>query len=1322
MACVDDNLLAAFADGTLSDEEREAVEEHIDRCDVCRRALSALATGLAAGDGDLGVVDEDPVVIPSTGPRDPTGDWPAFLGLDTERFQVKRYLGSGGMGRVYEAIDSHSGALVALKTLKSLSGTTLYRFKKEFRSLAGLRHPNLVTLYELVQEKHQWFFTMELVDGQDFVTWARDAPEEVEADSGGVRWDRLREALFQLGEGLGVLHDAGKVHRDIKPSNVMVTAEGRLVILDFGLVTEIVPDSQQTDLGLIGTVPYMAPEQAAEKPATAASDWYAVGTMVYEALTGGRPFRGPAMKVLLDKQHEAPRSPAELDPTVDPDLNDLCMELLRSDPAERPDGAMVLERLSRARPDLHLPGESSMPGTFEPEHFVGRGDELQQLLRACDAVRTHHGLSVTVVTGPSGIGKTALVERFLAECRRQEVERPLVFRGRCYERETVPYKAFDALVDDLTRYLVRLPTDRLLLVLPPEATYLSDVFPVLQRIGALQDARYLITTIPDPNERRRRAFAALKDLLAGLTRLHPVVISLDDLQWADDDSLALLRAIAGTATMGRLLVILAVRNEDAARLDALSDCLEEASGLGRVTTLALGPLSDQESHQLLARLLESTPSAGGGLSDNGSLVREAGGNPFFLQELVRFVGSHQRQSHPDAIDPDTTPLEAVIAERLAALPDLPRRLLDLIAVAGDAIPKTLLARAAGVDRVSGAWPAALQTLRAERLVRDQGPRDVDPVTTSHDKIREEVTVLLEDGARRETHRRLAEATEELRGDDVDLLARHWAAAGDARRGLDYVIRAADAARDKLAFDHAARLYHTALEMVDDSSLLVTLGRSLGDALASAGWPGRAAEAYLGAARHADRGTRIVLRRMATKQLLTGGYMARGREAIHGVLQEAGLRLPETSGQAFRSLVFHRAWLRLRGLGFREREPDEIPPSAHARMDILFTVAEGLFNTDLIRAVDFQARFLLETLRQGDIRRISMALSREAVGMVAVDTKKIPRGRELIGQAELLARRAGDDAVIATCVAIKACIEFYAGSWQACLRGTEEAERILETRCHGVQFEKASNRWFLLFALLRRGQLKDLSERLRRFAAESQRLGDRYAAVMHRATCNILWLARDEVDQARQDLRGLLDTWPEDSYMSPHYLCALARAEQHLYLGEGEAAWQEMVAAAPLVTKSLLIKNSLVRTMLHRRLGQAALVLAGQGTTHEHHRTYLRHALRYARLLHRERLPYTTAWAALIEAGAHWQEGRLPRARLLDLLTMAIGLLEVADCQAIAAAARRQKGLIVGGAEGEKLIRKADRWLENEGVVNPRKFANLLAPGFSTSPGPRRVAT
>jgi hypothetical protein len=380
-------------------------------------------------------------------------------------------------------------------------------------------------LYELFADDQQhWFFTMEYVDGVDFlraVEPARDSdsrprsmpshttpltpllsPDELETVTfttevrGNLTrhvpariplpprcdFDRLRAMLIQLAEGLLPLHAAGLLHCDMKPSNVLVDRDGRVVILDFGLVYELFANTERT---AGGTIPYISPEQAAGGELTEAADWYSVGVMAYLALTGMLPHRGrTAQEILLAKQTVDPPSPRELQPEVPADLDAICMRLLERDPSLRLKGPELLANLGAGRRN-----QSSLKAfTAQPPGagtFVGRKAELAQLEECWGKLRLGQPV-VVELSGESGVGKSTLMRHFLEGLERRE--RPVVLSGRCYEQESVPFKAMDSVIDSLSRYLRRLPQLQVAALLPREAKRLTQLFPVLDRVEALRAA------------------------------------------------------------------------------------------------------------------------------------------------------------------------------------------------------------------------------------------------------------------------------------------------------------------------------------------------------------------------------------------------------------------------------------------------------------------------------------------------------------------------------------------------------------------------------------------------------------------------------------------------------------------------------------------------------------------------------------------------------------------------------------------------------------------------------------------------------------------
>ena len=542
-----------------------------------------------------------------------------FQGSD--RFMLARRIGAGGMGVVYEAFDQDREEAVAIKTMRNIEATAIYRLKREFRSLVDLDHRNLVALHELFSIDGEWFFTMELVDGVDVLSYVRFGPKMPAEPNGGLGADsitpnrypdyepvhetekvlahpweetvgegvadallrpsqlnRLRKVLRQVAEGVNALHDAQKLHRDIKPSNVLVTPSGRVVLLDFGLTTELDPQGNNatTGVNLVGTVPYMSPEQAARETLSPASDWYSVGVMLYEALSGRQPFTGNVLDVLTAKQQEDPPPPSSLTAGIPVDLDRLCVELIGRDPDSRPCGSEVLGQLDsadrlRARASaMRADCSQDSPPDEHQEHLAALHDSFRAMQR---------GRTVAAyVCGPAGAGKRALVDHFLDQIRRRE--ETVVLSGRCYQCDSVPYRGLDELVDSLSHYLAGLPRLEADALMPRDVIELSQIFPVLPRVEAVAQSRRWDLDTPNRRELRHRAFAGLRELLARLGDRKALVLAIDDLQWSDLRSLVLLRRLLRPPDPPVMLLVLSYHTDD----ESSSRVIRAIAQLGQATS------------------------------------------------------------------------------------------------------------------------------------------------------------------------------------------------------------------------------------------------------------------------------------------------------------------------------------------------------------------------------------------------------------------------------------------------------------------------------------------------------------------------------------------------------------------------------------------------------------------------------------------------------------------------------------------------------------------------------------------------------------------
>ncbi|HWN66724.1 MAG TPA: protein kinase, partial [Haliangium sp.] len=905
--CLTENTLHELVAGRLPADALAHAREHVERCASCR----ALAVELAR-DGHAPSCSTAATEPRTAAPA--TDDFEIVARNLTPRFEILRPLGGGGMGVVYAALDRERGIPVALKTLRHISPDHLLRFKNEFRALQDVTHPNLVTLGELIEGQGQWWLTMELIEGEDIVAHVRPG--------GRLDEGRLRTAMVQLVSALQALHARGLVHRDIKPHNVLVTHAGRVVLLDFGLVAQV----DQSESDVVGTAAYMAPEQARGHEVGPAADWYGVGALLYEALTGKSPFHGPALQVLMAKQNELPRRPGEI-ADVPADLEALCMELLATEPAARPDGAAVLARLAPIAPPTPAPA-----GLTPAAVFVGRRRELRTLADAFSEARAGRDV-IVLIQGESGIGKSALMRRFTNSLRQREPS-VVVLAGRCYERETVPYKALDGVVDALARYLRRLPSSELAIVLPRRAGLLGQVFPVLRKIPALVSLS--VTEVLDPKELRTRAFAVLRELLGRLAEYVPLIVCIDDLQWADAESLELLHAIMAPPEAPALLLMMSSRPSRFGESDHDVEAgMARLRASSRMRLLELERLPREEAIELAGHLLARHPALAG--ADASSVALEAEGHPLFMELVVGY------KSRGPAARPGMHLSEALWAH-IEAL-DLPaRRLLALVAVAGWPLSPEIITATAALP--ASELDATIARLRHASLVRFTDSSRHGTIEPYHGRVREAVLEHLAPETRQECHRLLAhallrvgaagevpldapESSSRAAQQLPDVDSRSWGAetvavhlhgAGDLEQAARYMALAADQASAALAFDRAVRLYRQALELHARAGEPLDTREILGrlvQALVHASRGSEAAAVYLQLAQMARTTTeeRLRLQLSAAEQLLRFGHKEEGARVLDPVLTELGIHRRTTRLGALWSLLWRRAWLRVRGFGY-----------------------------------------------------------------------------------------------------------------------------------------------------------------------------------------------------------------------------------------------------------------------------------------------------------------------------------------------------------------------------------------------------------------------
>jgi hypothetical protein len=1243
-------------------------------------------------------------------PRPATGE--LFCG--GSRFEVRRWIGEGAMGVVYEAYDRELRELVALKTLRHGGGRWLARFKREFRSLHDLAHPNLVALGELFEGDQRPFFTMELVRGAGLLDYLRgrataptgsvdrSADDDWSADPAAaptlraaapgepIACDeaRLRATFAQLVRGVAALHDAGKVHRDLKPSNIMVTPGGRVVLLDLGLVADTLLGAESTDGGVVGTAAYMAPEQALAQ-VTPAADWYSVGVMLFEALTGTLPQRGGTpYETIMEKQRRAAPPPRLLVPSTPRDLNDLCAALLEIAPEDRPTAPAIFTRLGidgaddrPVAPAKPAVGQSSGGG------FVGRASQLAELRAAFD--RGRHGPVICVIEGVSGVGKSRLAEQFLDELA-AAADDTVTLTGRCYEREVVSYKAFDGIADTLARYLAHLPSDEVGALMPVRPALLARLFPVLKRVEAIARARF-VPDVPDPHDQRLRMFAALRELFLRIAERRRLVWYIDDLQWTDADSLVLLQELVAHEDRLPVFIIATMRPVDSAPRRALVGELERIAPTQR---LPLDELSPGEARELAALLLPD-----GDARTHDSIAAGAGGHPLFLHELARHAG-------PGA---DRATFDEMLTTRIRRLTDDEQRLLRVVAVHGGPLRQDVAAVAG--ELTSSAQIAATRVLRAAHLIRTDGVRRTDRIVTYHDRVREHVTASLDPGERAHLHERLALALERTGAAERDprALVRHARAAANHPLAARCARMAARQAVTALAFDQAAEFFTTAIELGDHGGdALRSLRVELATALMHAGRGPEAAAMFMKAAEGGSPAERLHCQRQAADQWIITGHIDRGMNALRSSLADIGEPIAASPRRALARVLWNRTRLRLRGVRHTARREDQIAAETLRRLDVLRAVAHGLAMVDNIRGADFNGRYLLLALRTGEPRRLIGALATEAGFLASQGRRSRRRARRMFAELSRLAADHPDDPYTRSWLHIaEGTTEFLQGNFRPALRALEAVESVFAAGPAGLTYERNNARVFRVHVLRIMGAIRGQSALIAEQIRTGRQRGDRYLATTLELLQAHSLLARGNVDAARATVEGASWTPPATGFHLQHWYELRARVELAIYQGRASAAVDELLPRFAELDRSMIPRVQLVRAYATAVRARLLLAAAAEGRAPDRARTEV---VRAVRRLERERVGYARVFGLLVRAGLAAFDGAAARPDQIAALRDTIAVATDNDMALHRATAQALLGQLVGGDEGARLRAAALAYARDEDVVAPDRLFSMIAPG------------
>lgn len=761
-------------------------------------------------------------------------------------FRLTKELGSGTTGRVWQGVLTEgfgpypAGFGVAVKYLHAKlehDGEALRAFDNEARAGRSAMHPDLVHVIATGKDERGRFLVMPHVPGRTLREFAREA--------GSLPEPLVRSIARQVSGGLAALHAGSFVHGDIKPENVRLDAEGNAVLLDLGFArpvdeAEMHPRAHDAEplasdprrvAPRPGSLPYLAPEQARGEAGNRASDVFALGVVIYELATGVHPFAAQALGAAQDETHgrlhrphrllegaggsgssgaiaraaiEKPdadrllaaiarprvRPPSHIDPRLSPFLDHLIAECLQLDFARRPSAAELCERLHEQensswwrgvieREPQARRGSVGEPAALHLTQLVGRERELQELLDAFreatgEGAEARHGGAVWL-SGESGAGKSRLVNELAARVRVSETP-PLYLYGRC--RELQEERPAQPMLRMLERWLR----------LPPRAAPRERERAQLERLVPPRVVQTLVAAL-DPEGRDAPEMAigdALAEWLATLGAHEPLLVYLDDVQWAGDSTLGVLAKVTERLASTRLLLVLGLRvGAEEQSSAALARLRERLSVLVRAREIVLHPLDETAVLELVRALFHhSVPQ----LRLASVLWQRSRGNPGLLFEILRGLVD-RGDAHPLAagerlvlrITPDELPLPGslrkAIGESYRRLPSADRQWLRRLAVAGGHLDTDFLARAFPDARRAEIDDMLARLVRTGWLV-SMGPR----YRFARPALREAVYRGLSRDQRGKLHAAAARALRATAGENVSLddafqIAFHERAAG-----------------------------------------------------------------------------------------------------------------------------------------------------------------------------------------------------------------------------------------------------------------------------------------------------------------------------------------------------------------------------------------------------------------------------------------------------------------------------------------------------------------------------------------------------------------
>jgi predicted ATPase/signal transduction histidine kinase len=708
---------------------------------------------------------------------------------------------------VSRARSAKTGANIVVKAVRAEhpDPAATFRLKQEYDLLVSLNLPGVVRPIAFEPVAGRPALILEDAGAQNLKQWLHR--REISPAS-------FLALAVQLAEALARLHGRNVLHRDINPWNVVVDQRGRATLIDFEAATAVTGQSIEVGVParLDAELSYIAPEETGRmnRLVDQRADLYSLGVVFYEMLTGGPPFVSTD-PVQLVHAHLArpPVPPVQVNPSVPAVLSDVVVRLLAKMPESRYQSAKSLFedlREAKARLETHgaiAPFELGLVDLAEelplPERLYQREGERAALLAAWQEVAAGE-TGVVVLAGAAGIGKSALAN----ELRRGVAESNGRFLTAKFDQQQgrAPYAPLAETFRGLVLELLAQPSPvtavwrkRIQEAVGENARALADLAPELERLIGPS----LALPAVGPMETESRLHLVFQAFLRALaTREHPLVLFLDDLQWADPASLRLVEELATAPDFSSLLIVVAIRPEESNGQHGVTRTLATLAETPSFRRIDLGPLDQDGVVELCADVLRCDRARALPLAD--LILKKTAGNPFFIRRMLRFLQQSGLLvfdaglgewtwdlTHIEKIDVSDNVVDLLLAV-LQRLPDSAREIVKVAACIGNTVPVGLLAavsRLSPDDAARGVWTA----VRAGLLVPFDGADEAVENASfrfAHDRIRQAASLLLDDEARKRTHLQIGRQLLRDSRDAHALDEKIYAVVDQMDRGMDLI--------------------------------------------------------------------------------------------------------------------------------------------------------------------------------------------------------------------------------------------------------------------------------------------------------------------------------------------------------------------------------------------------------------------------------------------------------------------------------------------------------------------------------------------------------